>query len=144
MRFVRAAEVVALRDVIFPEGKMNPELVGQPASKVAAMAGVDVPEGVRIILIPSDGRGRDDLLSKEKMCPVLSVYQYSDFDEAVEIAAANLDYEGAGHSVAIHSDNHERIEYAALRLNASRFVINQTSSTSAGGSFSMALHQQLP
>lgn len=129
------AEIDALRGVIFPEGKMNPELVGKPASMAASMAGVNVPEAVKVLLIPAKGSGRADLLSKEKMCPVLSIYTYSDFDEAVKIASSNLEYEGAGHSVAIHSDNQDNIENAALKLNVSRFVINQTSSTSAGGSF---------
>lgn len=128
-------ETRALRDVLFPEGKMNPDLVGQPAGKLAAMAGVDAAADARIILIEAAGKGEADLLSKEKMCPVLSVYKYNDFDEAVSIAHANLRYEGAGHSAAIHSDNTSNIEKAALRLNVSRFVINQTSSTSAGGSF---------
>ncbi len=128
-------EISAVRKVLFPEGKMNPDLVGQPASKVSAMAGLKVSEDVRVLLVAAEGSGRADLLSKEKMCPVLSVYLYNSFNEAVDIAAANLEYEGAGHSVAIHSDNAENIEKAALGLNASRFVINQSSSTSAGGSF---------
>jgi succinate-semialdehyde dehydrogenase len=130
-----STETGAFRSAVFPEGKMNADLVGQSASKVAAMAGVEVPEGTKLILLQADGRGRADLLSKEKMCPVMSVYKYSSFDEAVDIAEANLEYEGAGHSVSIHTDNIADIENAALRLNASRFVINQTCSTSAGGSF---------
>jgi len=130
-----AAEIEAFRTTVFPEGKMNPALVGQSASKVAAMAGIEVPEDTRLILLEADGRGRADVLSKEKMCPVMSVYRYTSFEDAVEIAEANLEYEGAGHSVSIHTDNISDIESAALRLKASRFVINQTSSTSAGGSF---------
>ncbi|MDC7226464.1 MAG: aldehyde dehydrogenase family protein [Spirochaetales bacterium] len=129
------AETEALRRALFPDGKMNPALVGQPASKAAAVAGVAGADNAKILLIEAEGAGRADLLSREKMCPVLSVYRYNHFDEAVEIAAANLDYEGAGHSVAIHSCSSDNIEKAALRLNAGRFVINQTSSTSAGGSF---------
>ena len=74
-------------------------------------------------------------LGKEKMCPVLSVYKYEDFSEAVEIAKSNLEMEGKGHSVAIHSNNKENIEYAGEKLEVSRFVINQTCATSAGGSF---------
>ena len=130
-----ASETAAFRNIVFPEGKMNPDLVGQPASKIAAMAGIKVPEDTRLILLQADGAGRADLLSKEKMCPVMSVYKYDDFSGAVDIAEANLEYEGAGHSVAMHTDNIKDIETAALRLKASRFVINQTSSTSAGGSF---------
>ncbi len=129
------AEVDAFRKSVFPAGHMNPALVGKPAAAVAAHAGVEIPEGTQVILLKADGSGGADNLSKEKMCPVLSVYTYTDSNEALDIAEANLNLEGAGHSVCIHSKNREFIELSALRLPASRFVINQPSSTSAGGSF---------
>jgi len=128
-------ETDSFRKVLFPEGKMNGGLVGQSADKVADLAGINIPKETRLILLQADGIGSEDLLSKEKMCPVLSVYKYSSIEEAIQIAEANLEYEGAGHSVSIHTDNIKDIEKAALKLNASRFVINQTCSTSAGGSF---------
>jgi succinate-semialdehyde dehydrogenase len=37
--------------------------------------------------------------------------------------------------LAIHSHNRENIEYAGEQINVSRFVINQTCATSAGGSY---------
>jgi len=118
--------------VIFPDEVMNKDLVGQSAAKVAALAELKVPEGTRVLLIPAE---RGELLGKEKMCPVLAVYPYDTWEEAVAIAGENLEMEGKGHSVAIHSDDLGRIEQASLALPASRFVINQPSSTSAGGSF---------
>src|SRR5690606_30320005 len=57
------------------------------------------------------------------------------FEEGVEIARANLEEEGKGHSVSIHSNNKEHIEYAGRELSVSRFLINQTCATGAGGSF---------
>ena len=69
------------------------------------------------------------------MCPVLAIFRYGDFKEAVEIAKANLEVEGKGHSVAIHSHNRDNIEYAGEQINVSRFVINQTCATSAGGRY---------
>jgi len=127
--------IPAVREVLFPEGKMNPLLVGQPVSVLADMADLPLPPGTRVLLLDALGPGRADVLGREKMCPVLSVYTWESFDEAVEIAAANLEEEGKGHTVAIHSDNRENIEAAACRLPASRFVVNQSCSTSAGGSF---------
>ncbi len=128
-------EVGSFRKAIFPNGKMNPDLVGQSTARVAELAGTEIPEDTRVILLKAAGAGREDFLSKEKMCPVLSIYTYKNFDEAIDIAEANLEYEGAGHSVSLHSHSEEHIEAAALRLKASRFVINQPSSTSAGGSW---------
>jgi succinate-semialdehyde dehydrogenase len=131
--------VAALRGALFTEDGMNRHLVGQSAFAIAGAAelasfGVDVPADVRVIAVFADGPGASDKLSGEKMCPVISLYPYDTFEEGIEIAKANLEYEGKGHSVSIHSRDDAHIEYAGLALPVSRVVVNQTSSTSAGGS----------
>jgi len=65
----------------------------------------------------------------------MSTFKYETFEEAVHIAKTNLLYEGAGHSAALHSNNEENIAYAGKMLPVSRLVLNQPSSTGAGGSF---------
>ncbi|MEI8215468.1 MAG: aldehyde dehydrogenase family protein [Eubacteriales bacterium] len=122
-----------LRETIFNFGAMNKYVIGQNALKIAEMAEIKVPADTKVIMVESDGG--NDILGKEKMCPVLTLYLYDDFKEAVEIAKSNLEMEGKGHSVAIHSNNRENIEYAGLQISVSRFVINQCCATSAGGSF---------
>jgi len=125
----------AFRKVLFPDGVMNRHVVGQSVQTIAQLAGVEVPSDCKVIAIEAEGYGKDELLAKEKMCPVLAIFRYGDFKEAVEIAKANLEVEGKGHSVAIHSHNRDNIEYAGEQINVSRFVINQTCATSAGGSY---------
>lgn len=125
----------AFREAIFPEGQMSRHALGQSPQAVGRLAGISVPEDAKVILIEAEGPGKEDLLSKEKMCPVLSAYRYQFFEEAVEIAKANLEVEGKGHSVSIHSNDRDHIEYAANQLSVSRFVVNQCCATSAGGSF---------
>lgn len=133
--FDDAETVAKLRSVIFPGGVMNKDLVGQSALKVAAAAGVSVPAGTRVIAVRPETYGRGDVFSKEKMCPVISTYAYGTFKEAVDIAEANLNYEGKGHSVSLHSFTKENIEYAGERLPVSRLLLNQICSTMNGGSF---------
>ena len=128
-----AEERNRLRETIFNFGAMNKNVIGQNALKIAEMAEIKVPADTKVIMVEADGG--NDILGKEKMCPVLTLYLYDDFKEAVEIAKSNLDMEGKGHSVAIHSNNRENIEYAGLQISVSRFVINQCCATSAGGSF---------
>ncbi len=125
----------ALRKVIFPNGVINKDVVGQSTIKIAEMAGVTIPEGTKVILVEADGIGEKDLFCKEKMCPVLATFKYKDFKEAVKIAQTNLELEGKGHSCGIHSNNDENIEYAGDKLTVSRLVVNQPTSTTAGGSF---------
>ena len=64
------------------------------------MAGIDVPATARIILLPAKGAGTEDVLAKEKLCPVVAILPYKTFEEAVAKAKANLLVEGAGHSAA--------------------------------------------
>lgn len=121
--------------VLFPGGIMNKDLVGMPATKVAELAGIEVPANTRVILMKADGSGKADILSKEKMCPVISTYAYGDFSEAVSIAQDNLNVDGRGHSVSIHSNDAKNLEYAANILTVSRVLVNQICSTMNGGSF---------
>lgn len=128
-------EVDKIKKTLFPDGIMNKDLVGQPAIAVANMAGISVPSDTKVILVEAGDFGSNDLLSKEKMCPVISTYKYDTFADALKIAQANLDVEGRGHSVSIHSDNKENIENAGKTLTVSRVLINQICSTMNGGSF---------
>jgi succinate-semialdehyde dehydrogenase len=125
----------AFRKAIFTDGAMNRHAVGQSVQAVAEIAGIEVPKDCRVIIIEADDFGERELLAKEKMCPVLALFTYNDFKEAVEIAKANLEVEGKGHSASIHSNTKENIEYAAEKISVSRFVVNQSCATSAGGSY---------
>lgn len=127
-------QVQKIRDVVFPGGRLNKDVVGQSATKIGAMAGIEVPETARLILLPASGTGTDDVLAKEKLCPVIAIMPYSTFEDAVGAAKSNLLMEGAGHSAALHSNSEENIRTAGLDLPISRLVVNQPSSTSAGGS----------
>ena len=98
------------------------------------MAGIKVPDSARLILLPADGSGTEDVLAKEKLCPVIAIVPYSTFENAVAMAKANLLVEGAGHSAALHSNDDENIQMAGIELPISRLVVNQPSSTTAGGS----------
>lgn len=122
------------RKAIFPGGTINKDVVGQSVQRVAELAGVKVPEGTKVIILKAEGIGEEDVLCKEKMCPVMASFKYDTFEEAVKIAQTNLNLEGKGHSAAIHSNNKEHIDYAGINLTVSRLVVNAPSSTTAGGS----------
>ena len=128
------SQIKKLRDVVFQDGNLNKDVVGKSASDVGKLAGVEVPETSRLILLPADGSGTEDVLAKEKLCPVIAIVPYKTFEDAVSMAKSNLLVEGAGHTAALHSNNDQNIEKAGLELPISRLVVNQPSSTSAGGS----------
>ena len=129
-------EVQLIRDLIFPGGHMNKDVVGKPAQEIAAKAGLDIPASTRVILVPAIGAGTDDVLAMEKLCPVVAILAYKTFDEAVSQAKANLLVEGAGHTAALHSNDDDHIRMMGLELPISRLVVNQASALTAGGSLS--------
>src|SRR5919205_1422657 len=127
-------QVQKLREVVFPGGHLNKDIVGKSAREIGARAGLDIPDSVRVILVPADGAGTEDVLAKEKLCPVVAILPYGTFEDAVAKAKANLLVEGAGHSAALHSNNEEHIRRMGLELPISRLVVNQASALTAGGS----------
>ncbi len=127
-------EVQLFRDLLFPGGHKNKDVVGKSACDIAAQAGLDIPKTTRVILIPADGAGTDDVLALEKLCPVVAILPYSTFEDAVALAKANLLVEGAGHTAALHSNDDAHIRYMGLELPISRLVVNQASALTAGGS----------
>jgi succinate-semialdehyde dehydrogenase len=127
-------KVQKLRDVVFPGGRLNKDVVGRSPKEIGAMAGVQVPDSVRLILLPASGAGSEDVLAKEKLCPVIAILPYKTFQEAVAKAKANLLVEGAGHSAAVHSNNEGNIRCAGVELPVSRLVVNQACALTAGGS----------
>ena len=126
--------VEKFRRALFIDGIINKDVVGQSVQNIAKLAGVNVPSDAKVIILKASGIGNEDVLCKEKMCPVLAAFKYGTFEEAIRIAQINLNVEGKGHTAAIHSNNREHIEYAGVKLSISRLVVNAPSSTTAGGS----------
>src|SRR5262245_32462317 len=70
------AVVQKFRDLVFSGGSLNKNVVGRSCREIGAMIGVDVPAIARIILLPAKGAGTDDILAKEKLCPVVAILPY--------------------------------------------------------------------
>ena len=124
-----------IRGALFEDGKTNRHSVGQSCQKVAELAGIEIPEDTKVIVAVAEGTGLTDSLGGEKMAPVISAYKYKDLDDAIRIAAENLEKDGKGHSVSFHTNSEDHIAKVAESLCVSRFVINQCSANSAGGSY---------
>ena len=125
---------------IFEDGHTARDVVGQSAVKIARKAGFEVPENTKILVVESNGRfGVDDPISKEKMCPVMAAFPYQYFEQAIEIAQTNLNYEGKGHTAGLHSNSQANIIKAGSELSVSRLIVNAICATTAGGSIQNGL-----
>ncbi len=120
---------------LFIDGHLNKDLIGKNVSEIAVAAGVSIPDGTRVIVMPEDSANKTSLLRKEKMFPVITPFKYGEFSEGVDILIENLNIEGKGHSVSIHSNNEDHIRELGLRAPVCRVIVNQPCATTAGGSF---------
>lgn len=121
-----AEEIEKFRSTLFHEGTISRFVVGLSALSIAELAGVRVPETTKVIALPVEKIGYEEVLCGEKMCPVLAVIAYEGgFENGVEIARQNLLYQGVGHSAVVHTHDAAKAEYAGVTLPVSRLLVNQ-------------------
>ncbi|MDR0926069.1 MAG: acetaldehyde dehydrogenase (acetylating) [Hungatella sp.] len=105
-------------------GTMNPQIVGKSAVYIGNLAGIQVPEGTRVLVGPETEVGSRFPFSKEKLCTVLAFYVEKDAEDACEKCIQILNNEGAGHTLVIHSNNEAIIREFALKKPVSRILVN--------------------
>ncbi|HET9668739.1 MAG TPA: aldehyde dehydrogenase family protein [Casimicrobiaceae bacterium] len=136
-----ADEKAALQRAMFADGKLASEIVAQDAAAIARRAGLPRREfaDARFLIVVESGVGRTHPFSGEKLSPVLAFYRAPDFDAAVARAREILRYQGAGHSLGLHTTERERARTLGLTLPVCRVIVNQAHCFATGGSFDNAL-----
>lgn len=114
-------------------GIMATSVIGKPASVVAQMAGIRVPEDTSVLIAPLKGVGKDQPLSAEVLAPVLAFYTAADFNRAVNLCVDLNFFGGIGHTASIFSNDEQKIREFAVVMNAGRVVVNMPSSQGAVG-----------
>jgi acetaldehyde dehydrogenase/alcohol dehydrogenase len=120
---------------ILKDGRLNADIVGQPAAKIAAMAGIKVPDDVKVLIGEAEVIGRDEPFAYEKLSPVLALYRAKDFADAVVKAAALVEFGGIGHTSALYTDmrNSDRAKVFGAAMKTGRVLVNMPSSQGAIG-----------
>jgi len=108
---------------------------------IAQRAGFDDIAAMKptMLLVEEDGFGDEHPFSGEKLSPVLAVYAAKDFDAALHIVERMYAFQGAGHSVGLHSAHAERALQLGLQLPVSRVIVDQAHCFATGGSFDNGL-----
>jgi acetaldehyde dehydrogenase/alcohol dehydrogenase len=131
-------EIRRLEPVAFNRAQkvMRIEVIGQPAAKIARMAGIDVPSETSLLIAPLEDVGPDTPLSLEILAPILAFYVADDFEGAIELCRLINRHGGLGHTASIFSNNEERIRHFASAMNAGRILVNTPASQGAlGGTY---------
>lgn len=131
--FVNAEEKAKLEKTMFPEGHLNPAIVGQSAQFIAEKSGFKVADTVRVLLADCKEIGKSEPLSREKLSPVLAYYEAAGWLDGCHKSIDLLNFGGVGHTMVIHSNNQEIIMKFALEKPAFRIVANSVSALGAVG-----------
>ncbi len=112
------------KTLLRPGGSMNPQIVGKPASFIAQLAGVELPQNTRVLLSQQTEVSPANPYSREKLCPVLGFYVEQDWEAACLRCIEILQNEGVGHTMVIHSQDEAVIREFALKKPVSRLLVN--------------------
>jgi len=136
-----ATEQAQLQRAMFPDGKLLPAFIAQDASTIVERTGLTRPDlrDARFLIVHETGVGPDFPLSGEKLSPVLTLYRAADFAAARSRAIELLRYQGAGHSLGLHTQAFDRATALGLTLPVCRVIVNQAHCFATGGSFDNAL-----
>ncbi|ANZ97430.1 MULTISPECIES: aldehyde dehydrogenase family protein [Brochothrix] len=132
--FLSRTEADQLSRFIMREGGgMNPELVGKPVETLAAISGLDIPAGIKVLISEETEIGEHNAYSCEKLMPVLGMYTVHSWEEGVRTCNMLLHNEGAGHTALLHTSSEELALEYGLKIAASRVLINTYGSLGAIG-----------
>ncbi len=107
--------------------KLNPVVVGMAPKVLAKNAGFDIPDRTSIILAECKDIGPKECLTREKLSPVLAVVKASNTEDGLKKAKASVEFNGLGHSAAIHTTNKALAEKFGDIVPAIRVIWNSPS-----------------
>jgi len=130
-------QVNKLRKVILdPErGSINPDIVGQKASRIAEIAGFSVPDDTKVLIGEVTKITHDEPMAHEKLSPCLALYSCDSFEQGLEKAKALVILGGIGHTSVLYTNmnNQERIRQYGEEIKTGRVLVNMPSSQGAIG-----------
>lgn len=131
-----ASEKAKLQRIIWPEaGSAIPsvEVIAKPATRIATMADITIPDDWRFLIVEEDGVGPDHPFSGEKLSVVLALYRYDGgIENAVKLVNAITNYQGRGHTCGIHTHSDEHVMALAYGTKTGRVLVNQNLNEGAG------------
>lgn len=126
-----ADETAAMQHVILKNGGLNADIVGQSATTIAAMAGIEVPSWTKMLIGEATEISDAEAFAHEKLSPLLGMYRASDFNQAMDKAEALVTLGGIGHTSGLYTNQDtqsERIKAFGFRMKTARILINTPAS----------------
>ena len=129
--FLTPSETEKVRKTIIINGALNAKIVGQSAYSIAALAGVAVPEGTKILIGEVESVELSEEFAHEKLSPVLAMYRAEDIEDAFTKAERLIADGGYGHTSSIYLNAEtegDKLDRFAARMKTCRILVNTPSS----------------
>ena len=129
--FLDPEETEKVRKTILINGALNAKIVGQKPVTIAALAGVKVPEGTKILIGEVTSVDISEEFAHEKLSPVLAMYRAKDIEDAFSKAEHLIADGGYGHTSSIYlntATEQEKLKEFESRMKTCRIVVNTPSS----------------
>ncbi|MCQ9209783.1 bifunctional acetaldehyde-CoA/alcohol dehydrogenase [Granulicatella seriolae] len=107
--------------------KLNANIVGKPATWIAEQAGFSVPEDTNILAAECKEVGINEPLTREKLSPVIAVLKADSTEDGLEKARLMVEFNGLGHSAAIHTEDADLAKEFGRIVRAIRVIWNAPS-----------------
>ena len=123
-------ETGAVRQTVFPEGHLNANIVGQSATKIAELSGIEVPRDTKVLVAEVE-KVEGEAFAQEKLSPTIALYRRKDYEDAAETCEQLVELGGVGHTAVLYTDQDrhpERVEDFGKKMKAARILINMPSS----------------
>lgn len=128
-------EIEKVRKIMFIDGNLNADIVGQSAYKIAKLAGIKVPEEARVLIGEVKSTGEEEPFAHEKLSPVLAMYKAENFNDALDKAKKLIELGGLGHTSLLYINlaEKEKIDKFGISMKTGRTLINMPASLGAIG-----------
>ena len=129
--FLNPEETEKVRKTIIINGALNAKIVGQRAAKIAALAGVTVPDSVKVLIGEVESVDISEEFAHEKLSPVLAMYRAKDFNDAVDKAERLIADGGFGHTSSVYINQlteKAKLDMFFERMKTCRILVNTPSS----------------
>lgn len=132
-----AEEKAKIDKIVLDEkrGTVNPNIVGQPAVTIAAMAGITVDPLVKVLIGEFSEIAACEPFAHEKLSPLLGMLKCRNFEEGTDMARRLVEFGGFGHTSLLFTNklNSERIRAFGNIVKTGRVLINMPASQGAIG-----------
>ncbi|ARA76510.1 bifunctional acetaldehyde-CoA/alcohol dehydrogenase [Pectobacterium brasiliense] len=128
---LKGKELHAVQGILLKNGSLNADIVGQPAPKIAEMAGITVPANTKVLIGEVTAVDESEPFAHEKLSPTLAMYRAKDFNDAVIKAEKLVAMGGIGHTSCLYTDQDnqpERVNHFGNMMKTARILINTPAS----------------